>query len=190
MVAVSLLGCSHESRTDQTEEVQVKAAFAQFKSAVFGAHAAIALRYVDQASRDYLQDAAQGSPDPSAPDAEVKALLHQGILKLTPGGMGPGFTIATPLQRILDQGWMNTHALDSIALGPVTVTGEKARAEALWQGTHTTYELTFVKEQGAWKVDLLGVLPYVEVGLRMGRALRNETEAHQVDRLVSLLPAR
>jgi hypothetical protein len=89
---------------------------------------------------------------------------------------------------MLDRSMMNTHAIDSLELGPVTVEGGRAHAEVLWQDSHTTYQLVLVKEGNDWKIDLLGILPYAELGLRLERTLKNETEPQQLDRLVSLVP--
>jgi hypothetical protein len=136
----------------------------------------------------FLRSAALESPADEASDAEVKRLVHLVAEKMTPGGIQPGFTLAIPLQHMLDRSMMNTHAIDSLELGPVTVEGGRAHAEVLWQDSHTTYQLVLVKEGNDWKIDLLGILPYAELGLRLERTLKNETEPQQLDRLVSLVP--
>jgi hypothetical protein len=189
LVAETLLTCAPASRHEQEQKEQVQAVFADFKHAIFAAHAAEALRHVDQASIDYLRSAIQTPPDPAANDDEIRQLIRQAVLKMAPGASGPNLRLDDSLQRILNQGWMNTHALDSIALGPVTITGGGARAEALWQGKPTPYQFSFVRENNQWKVDLLGLVLYAELGLGLERALKGETEAHQLERLVGLIPA-
>ncbi len=166
----------------------MKHTFISFKHAIFAARAAEALGYIDRPSLDYLRGTALNTPDPQAPDAEVRDLVRRVIEKMTPGGIRPGFTLDIPLQHMLDRSMMNTHAIDSLELGPVTVTGGSAHAEVLWQDYHTTYQLLLVKEGRDWKIDLLGILPYAEIGMRVDRAIKNETEPQQIDRLVSLVP--
>jgi hypothetical protein len=168
LAAGILLSCAPASLDEQDQKKQVKTVFADFKHAIFAAHAAEALRHVD---------------------AEIRQLVRQAVLKMAPGASGPHLNLENSLQRILDQGWMNTHALDSIALGPVTLSGGGAHAEALWQGAHTTYQVSFVRENHDWKVDLLGIVPYAELALRLERTLKGETEAQQLNRLVGLIPA-
>ena len=189
LAAGILLSCAPASRDEQDQKKQVKTVFADFKHAIFAAHAAEALRHVDRPSLDYLRNTIQTAPDPAAPDAEIRQLVRQAVLKMAPGASGPHLNLENSLQRILDQGWMNTHALDSIALGPVTFSGGGAHAEALWQGAHTTYQVSFVREHNEWKVDLLGIVPYAELALRLERTLKGETEAQQLNRLVGLIPA-
>jgi hypothetical protein len=185
-----LAACGPAAHQDAAEVRQVEQTFASFKSAIFGAHAAAALAEIDQPSLDYLDSSARCPPDPSAPDAELRQVIYEAVARTTPGGAaGPGFKLEVPLQRILNQGCMNTHALDSIQIGPVTIDGAGAHAEVLWENMHTTYRLAFVKQAGQWKVDLLGVVPYIEIAMRVGRTLRNESAAQQVDRLVSQFPA-
>ena len=76
-----------------------------------------------------------------------------------------------------------------IALGHVSITGNRASAEVYYQGTLTALRLPFIKEGDAWKIDVMALLPYAEVLMRVDRAIKGETEAQQVDQLVSKLPS-
>ena len=53
----------------------------------------------------------------------------------------------------------------------------------------TALRLPFLKEGGAWKIDVMALLPYAEVLMRVDRAIKGETQARQVDQLVGKLPS-
>jgi hypothetical protein len=185
-VLFSMAGCSPPS--DPDEAPHVRDAFIAFKGALEGGHAQTALDGLDESSRNYLQAAVTIPAVPAAPDEEMRQIVRQSVAKLTPGGIQPGFKLATPLQRVLDAGWIDPHALDELDLGPVTVEGSQAHAEVLWRGDPTTLQLTFYRESGAWKIDLLRLIAYAEVALNMDRSVKGETEPQQIARLVAQVP--
>ena len=98
-------------------------------------------------------------------------------------------TLGTLLQRITDRHLFNPHDIRQIALGPVSISGNRASAEVYYQGTLTALRLPFLKEGDAWKIDVMALLPYAEVLMRVDRAIKGETQAQQVDQLVSKLPS-
>jgi len=187
LALVCLAAC--KPATDQDKAQQVRDAFGAFKDAFGARQAKRALDCLDQPSRHYLQSAATTPEISTAPDAEVRELVRQTVVKLTPGGVGPDFSLETPLQRVLDAGWINAQDLQGLDLGPVTFQGDQARAEVIWQGTPTTLNLFFVRESGVWKVDLLQLVSYAVIALRMDRTVKGQTESQQIARLVAQVPA-
>jgi hypothetical protein len=185
-LAVALAGCSRPAPAQ--EQAEVKQTFDGFKDQVSLDHAGPALAYLDRATLDYLQAAATRPPSETEPATDL--LIRRAMEKLTPGGIGPGFTLAVPVQRLLDQGVLQPRDLEPLTIGPVTLgsDGETAQAEALWQGGGTTLQLTFRREAGGWKIDLLNLLPYAGSALSMDRAIKRETEDEQIARLVGALP--
>jgi hypothetical protein len=183
VTAAGMLSCTSAPETD--EAAQVRSTFEAFKGALFASRATEALSYLDQTTMGYLYASIMQPIPPNESDAEIKHLIRRAVEKITPGGIQPGFNPDIPLQVILNKGWVNTHDLDSIDLGPITVRGTQARGEILWDGSHTTYQLVFVKEGNDWKVDLMGAFPYAARALQMDRMMKNETEDQQVDQLVS-----
>jgi hypothetical protein len=174
--------------TDLNDQKPVQQAFADFKSALGTKHAKQALDGLDQPSRIYLQSAVTNPPDFTGGDEELRELIRQAVTKLTPGGIQPGFTLETPLQRVLNAGWINAHDLEELDLGPVTIHGDQASAELIWQGAGTMLYLTFVRESGAWKIDLAQLAPYAETALRTDRMVKGQTEAQQIAQLVARIP--
>ena len=93
------------------------------------------------------------------------------------------------MRRISDKHLFNPRDVRQIDLGVVSVDGTRASAEVYYQGTLTALRLPFIKESDGWKIDVMAMLPYAEVLMRVDRAIKGETEAQQVDQLVSKLPA-
>ena len=187
LLASCLSACAPAVPNDQEQQAQIREVFASFKADLFSGHAKQALAYLDRDSLNYFQTAATKSPAPGAKDAQIQYLLHRVLEKITPGGIKPGFTLDVPVQRILDAGWLTTRDLDHIELGPVKITGGQAQTEILWEGSHTTFQLFFLRQDG-WKIDIITMLPYAELALQSDRAIRRETDAQQLDRLVSQVP--
>jgi hypothetical protein len=98
-------------------------------------------------------------------------------------------TLATLLQRISDRHLFNPRDVRQLDLGPVSIEGNRASAEVYYEGTLTALHLPFIKESDGWKIDVMALLPYAEVLMRLDRAVKGQTEAQQVDQLVSKLPA-
>lgn len=187
LVAAACLCACHPADNIADQE-SVRQSFEDFKAALAARHAQQAIDALDQSTRDYLRTSVTGPLDPSAADEEVRELVHQTVAKLTPGGIRPGFRLETPLQRVLDAGWINENDLGELDLGPVIVQGGQARAEIMWQGQPTTLQLVFVRESGKWTIDLLQLVSYAELALRMDRTVKGQAETEQIARLVAQVP--
>jgi hypothetical protein len=187
LLAAGVAACSAPPQGDQVPLVQQ--AFEGFKDQIALEHAHGALAYLDQPTRAYLEGVALR--EPSVTDPEIDQLIHRAAVKLTPQGMGPGFSVEQPLQRLLDKGLISPSDLAVLTIGPVAVdaTGQHAHAEALWLGHPTTLPVLFNRvETGEWKINLLNLLTYASAALTMDRTLKRETEDQQLDRLVRIVP--
>ena len=119
----------------------------------------------------------------------VDLLLRTALEKKVPADLRSKLTLGALLQRITDRHLFNPRDVREIALGRVSINGNRASAEVYYQGTLTALRLPFLKEGDAWKIDVMAILPYAEVLMRVDRAIKGETEAQQVDQLVSKLPS-
>ena len=190
-----LLGGSSCSRLKLTsEQAQVVQAFTGWKSAVIDGRTNQVLVYIPKRVEAYLQmlnTPVNPAPTPGAAASSspgVDLLLRTALEKKVPADLRAHLTLAALLQRISDRHLFNPRDVRQIDLGTVTIEGNRASAEVYYQGTLTALRLPFIKEGDGWKIDVLALLPYVEVLMRVDRAIKGETEAQQVDQLVSKLP--
>ena len=194
---LAVLGASSCSRLGQTsEQAQVTHAFESWKNAVINHQTDQAMSYIPRHVDDYLTalNSGTGISTPAtnaAPSLSpgVDLLLRMALEKKVPADLRSKLTLGTLLQRIADRKLFNPRDVRELALGRVSINGDRASAEVYYGGTLTAVRLPFLKEDDAWKIDVMAVLPYAEVLMRVDRAIKGETETEQVDQLVSKLPS-
>jgi hypothetical protein len=192
LALVLLAACQHGS---PTEQAQVTQAFDSWKEAILDHHADQAMAYIPHHVDDYLSTLnappAPASATNVAPSQYpgVDLLLRRALVEKVPPDLRVNLTLATLLQRIDDRHLFNPRDLREITIGPVSVEGDRASAEVYYDGVLTAVRLCFLKEDAAWKIDVMSILPYAETLMRLDRELKGETEEHQVDQLVAKLPS-
>jgi hypothetical protein len=187
--------CSCQRGGSTTDEAKVALAFDGWKIAVINHEPDQAMAYIPSHVDDYLHTL--NAPPSSAPATNaapsqspgVDLLLRRALEKKVPADLRAKLTLATLLQRITDRKLFNPRDVRELTLGPVTVTGNRASAQVYYDGTLTAVRLPFIKENDGWKIDVLAILPYAELLMRLDRAIKGETEAQQVDQLVAKLPS-
>lgn len=175
----------------------MKRAFESWKDAVINHQTDQALAYIPRHVDDYLNtlnsgagnSTAAGSGAATSPTPGVDLLLRTALAKKVPFPLRFHLTLGALMQRIADRHLLSSRDVREIKLGQVTINGNRANAEVYYQGTLTALHLPFVKEGDVWKIDVMALLPYAEVLMRVDRAIKGETEARQVDQLVSKLPS-
>jgi hypothetical protein len=193
-----VLGASSCARLRQSnDQAQVVQAFTNWKKAMIDQRTDQALVFIPGRVDDYLKElnsapagnavVAPGTAPSTSPG--VDHLLRTALEKKVPADMRPNLTLATLMQRISDRHLFNPRDVRQIDLGTVSIEGIHASAEVYYQGTLTALRLPFIKESDGWKIDVMALLPYAEVLMRVDRAIKGQTEAQQVDQLVSKLPA-
>ncbi len=193
------LGSCSRDDTPQ-EQARVAQAFQAWKNAVIGQQTDQAMTYIPSHVDDYLSalNSTAGTPPPPAaaaipqaksPSPGVDHLLRTALVRKVPAELRSNLTLSTLWQRITDRHLFNPRDVREIDLGRVSVNGNHATAELYYQGSLTALPLPFVKEGDVWKIDVMAILPYAEVLMRVDRAMKNETENQQVDELVSKLPS-
>jgi len=194
---LAVLGASSCSRMGQTsEQAQVTRAFESWKNAMINHQTDQAMAYIPRHVDDYLNALNSGAGN-SAPAANaapspwpgVDLLLRTALEKKVPFPLRFHLTVGALMQRIADRHLLNPRDVREIALGRVSIDGNRASAEVYYQGTLTALRLPFLKEGDAWKIDVMALLPYAEVLMRVDRAIKGETQARQVDQLVGKLPS-
>lgn len=191
---LAVLGMSSCDRLGQTnEQVQVAHAFESWKNAMINRQADQAMAYIPRHVDDYLNalNSSAGISASAAPSLTpgVDLLLRTALAKKVPFPLRSHLTLGTLMQRITERHLFNPREVREITLGSVSINGNRASAEVYYQKTLTALRLPFIKETDGWKIDVMALLPYVEVLMRVDRAIKNETENQQIDQLVSKLPS-
>jgi hypothetical protein len=186
--------CSYLAQTG--EQAQVARAFESWKDAMINQRTDQAMTYIPRHVDDYL-NALNSAPVSSTPATNaapslspgVDLLLRTALEKKVPPDLRSKLTLGNLMQRITDRHLFNPRDVREIALGRVSINGNRASAEVYYQGTLTALRLPFLKEEDGWKIDVMALLPYAEVLMRVDRAIKGETQMQQVDQLVSKLPS-
>jgi hypothetical protein len=192
LALVCLQACQRGGTSE--EQAQVTQAFDSWKEAIIDHHASQAMAYIPHHADDYLA-ALNAPPTASTTNAApsqhpgVDLLLRRALAEKVPPDLRAKLTLASLLQRIADRNLFDPHDLREVTLGPVSVEGDCASAEVYYDGVLTAVRLQFVKEDDAWKIDVMSILPYAETLMRLDRELKGESEEHQVDQLVAKLPS-
>ena len=187
-----LLGACQRGGTHE-EQARVVQAFESWKQAIIDHHADQAMAYIPHHVDDYLAKlnapppAATATTTPPSDYPGVDLLLRRALTEKVPPDLRANLTLAALLQRIADRNLFNPRDLREVTLGPVSVEGNHASAEVYYDGVLTAVRLSFLKEDDAWKIDVMSILPYAETLMRLDREIKGETEEHQVDQLVAKL---
>jgi hypothetical protein len=198
ITAAALSSCARLQQSD--EQAQVAKAFADWKADLVAGHPGEAMVYFPRDVDDYLATLNSGAnrtkpasvAAPVSPPSEtpgVDLLLRTALEKKVPAELRAKLTFATLVQRIAQRDLFNPRDVKQLDLGRISVQGDHATAQVYYQGTLTALQLPFMREDHAWKIDVLALRPYGEVLMRVDRAIKGETEAEQVDQLVSKLPS-
>jgi hypothetical protein len=194
VVTLGFTACSRDDGA--VEAAQVKSAFAACRTAILSRHADEALKYLPEDVDDYFRTLnADQVPAPpvrtafgSAEVPGVNLLVRTALDEKVAPDLRSRLTLQTLLQRAADRGLLDTRNIRYLSLGRVDVRGLRATAELFCQGKPVPLRLPFVKEGQVWKIDLLAILPYAEVLMRLDRAVTGRTQNQEVAQLVKSLP--
>lgn len=197
LVLLAVLGMSSCGRLGQTnEQARVELAFESWKNAMINSQTDQAMAYIPRDVDDYLNDldsrtgnsvVSPGGTASLSPGVDL--LLRTALEKKVPFPLRFHLTLGALMQRIADRHLFNPRDVREMALGSVSINGNRASAEVYYQKTLTALRLPFVKEGDVWKIDVMALLPYAEVLMRVDRAIKGETLTQQVDQLVGKLPS-
>ena len=175
------------------EQAQVTRAFESWKDAMIHQRTDQAMAFVPRQVDDYLNALNSGAGNSASaalsPCPGVDLLLRTALEEKVPADLRPHLTLVALMQRVADRRLFNPRNVREIDLGPVSINGNRASAEVYYQGTLTALRLPFLKQGDTWEIDVMALLPYAEVLMRVDRAIKGETQAQQVDQLVSKLPS-
>jgi hypothetical protein len=194
VLALATASCGRSGQNNQT--AAVTSAFHTWKSAVLNRQTSQAMTYIPRDVDHYLAilntepaSPVEGKAAVVSPSPGVDLLLRTALDKKVPSPLRANLTLAVLWQRITDRHLFNPRDLKEINLGRVSISGDHASADIYYEGSLTALRLPFIREDGAWKIDVMAILPYAEVLMRVDRAIKGETESQQVDQLVTKLPS-
>ncbi len=194
LAVLALSSCGRLGET--SEQARVTRAFDSWKNAMINHQTDQAMTYISRHVDDYLSalnaGGASASPTGSvgpSPSPGVDLFLRTALEKKVPPDLRSKLTLAALVQRITDRHLFNPRDVEEIDLGRVSINGNHASAELYYDRTLTALRLPFLKEGDAWKIDVMAILPYAELLMRVDRAIKGETVVQQVDQLVDKLPS-
>ena len=187
-MALGLAACGRTGPA--VEQTRVARTFTEWKQAMLDRQFDQAVARIAHPADAYLAglDSAPAANRATSSTPGVDLLLHTALEQKIPADLRSHLTIGDLVRHVADHHLFNPRDVQQLSLGPVSVDGDNASAQIYYAGTLTALRLPFLKEGGAWKIDLLGLLPYVETLMRVDRAIKRETVTQQVDQLVSKLP--
>jgi hypothetical protein len=194
-LAFSLVSCGYHR--ESSDQIQVRQTFASWQADVLNSRMNQSMAYIPKNVYDYFQVLNSGTKTPVVAPAlapvvtqspGVDLLLRTALDKKVAPNVRPTLTLDSLIQRITNKRLFKPRDVGQIRLGYVAVNGTHASADIYYQGTLTALRMPFLKQDGAWKIDVLAILPYVEVLMRVDRAIKGETQNQQVERLVSNMP--
>jgi hypothetical protein len=189
LALLALAACHHTDT--RAEQARVAQTFDAWKQAVLDHHAGQSTIYIRRNADDYLASikTPPASGAAASPHPAVDLYLRRALATKVPPDLRANLTLATLLQRISDRNLVNPRDVSALTLGPVDVEGSKASATIYYNGVVTPVSLAFLKEDGAWKIDILSILPWTETLLTLDRLVTRKSEDEQVDQLVAKLPS-
>jgi hypothetical protein len=158
-------------------ETYTKAAVAKDGATAQGVLAATVSDYYDQARKLALT----GTDDQLAKISPTQRLTVYVLrAEIEPAALRDGKP-ADLLKTSFDKGLVGENGVADLALGKVVVTGDKAVAPAVIGGQEAPYEVEFLRERGAWKVDIVPLMQLADEGFTEAAEQQGSTVEAMVD---------
>jgi len=100
--------------------------------------------------------------------------------EVEPGALRDGKP-ADLVEASFDKGLVGENGITNLALGKVVVTGDKAVAPAVIGGQEAPYDVEFLRERGAWKVDIVPLMELADEGFTAAAKEQGSTVESMVD---------
>ena len=90
----------------------------------------------------------------------------------------------------MKNGWLGPNVIGSSGLGPVRVRGDRASALLMVDNRPALVPADFVREGGAWKIDLTGVFMFGSQMLKGFAAMSGKSDEAYIQDMLQKLPAK
>jgi hypothetical protein len=152
------------------EEAPIRATFEAYRSALLARDGEGAVPHVSQSVLEYYGYVRDLALYASAAEVRARPLSDQLFVLLLrhriPSARLRGMTGREVFAHGVAQGWISDEQTRTQQVGRIGVTGNMASAELLVGGRRSPVVLHFVRQEGAWKWDMLGIVQWMDTALR------------------------
>lgn len=152
------------------EEAAIRATFEAYRTALLARDGEGALPHVSQSVLEYYDYVRELALYASAAEVRTRPLSDQLFVILLrhriPSAQLRGMSGREVFAHGVAQGWISDEQTRTQQLGRIGVTGNMAFAEMLVGGQRSPITLHFVRQDGAWRWDMLGVVQWTDIALR------------------------
>lgn len=148
------------------DEAAVRAAFEAYRAALLARDGDAALLHVSESTFEYYGEMQRLALYATAEEVRARPLPDQlYVLMLRtriPAERLRGMTSRELFAHGVAQGWIGEESTRSMRVGRIYVDGVTASAPVLQEGRPSPLQLQFVRQDGAWKWDMLGVIQVMD----------------------------
>lgn len=156
---------STSAKADESQAV--RAAYAKYTEAAQAKDGATAVTAVASPVFDYFETARKHALTATEEQLAREKLSTRVIVYGLRGGADPAvLRTGTPqdvVKGAIDKGLVSQQSISNIELGDVKVSGDTADVEVIDRGKKAPFGLRFVREDGAWKFDMIPVIELADV---------------------------
>lgn len=148
------------------DEAAVRAAFEAYRAALLARDGDAALLHVSEATFEYYGEVQRMALYATADEVRARPLPDQlYVLMLRTRIPTERLRAMTPRELFAHgvvQGWIGEESTRTMQVGRIFVDGGRASAPVLQEGRPSPLHLHFVRQDGAWKWDMLGVIQLMD----------------------------
>jgi hypothetical protein len=170
-------------------EVQdINNSFSFYKKTLTDNNPVLAVGLITQSSLDYYADLKRlalhaNSDQIKNLDFSQKMLVLIFRMRITKNEL-QGMSARQLVMHAIKNGWISKAAMKNYTLGEINITGSTAYAEYKKAGRPSKSKLVFVKEEGAWKFDLVALMSEADKYMKAYADRANVSENKLVEALV------
>lgn len=176
------------------EEREVAAVFEEARSALTERRGAAAVPLLSRASVGALESVRTAARSPGNTAVErlepAQRFAAMGLRRYLNPAELRRMSLGDLADHALKQGWLGPNILANASLGPVRVRGERASGLLMVDNRPALVPADFVREGGAWRIDLVGVFTFGSQMLKGFAAMSGKDETAYIEDLLAKLPAK
>lgn len=176
------------------EEREVAATFDAARTALSEKRGSAAIQLLTRNSVKTLEsvrDAARQPGDSSVQRLEpAERFAAMGLRRYLDPAELRRMSVGDIANHALKAGWLGPNVISRSALGPVRVKGDRASGLLMVDNRPALVPADFVREGGAWRIDLASVFTFGSQMLKGFAAMAGKDETAYIDELLDRLPAK